>query len=372
MAIATFHNGRTISSITGGNGLHRVDVDLVSGKRRMATDAVVTVEQLFGRPGFSAVWFAIGTFDDCSGVGNAGDTIRIEIAAGCLPALYPAVDLIYVVTAGDVAAAQPEISVRDAIISALNSDADFQKSWRADDIKNNGIVFIESKLRAEKGDRIIPGDFAVTPTGTTITSIAFDVIARRGTETELVRSIDDPRQGILGISGSVSVIPTGFPNRFNEDAKNLGSANLAINGQGAPKIFRVDAVANFDVYVNEIRIHGLSNGVKFGKFLNLNSVLSNGMEIKVKTDDIITTERPIKSTDDLKARFSTSGAWNLDIQAGGDHILASQVLGNFPFVLRAQGTFGVGQDDYFEILIQDNLSQVSNLFCTIVGFEREP
>jgi len=372
MAIGTFHNGRTVTSITGNNGLHRVDVDLVSGKNRMATDAVVTVEQLFGRPGFSAVWFAIGTFDDCSGVGNAGDTIRIEIAAGCLPTLYPAVDLIYVITAGDVAAAQPEISVRDAIISALNSDADFQKSWRADDIKNNGIVFIESKLRAEKGDRIVPGDFAVTPTGTTTTTISFDVILRRGTETELVRSIDDPRQGILGISGSVSVIPTGFPNRFNGDCANLGVTDLTINGAATPTIFKVNAIANFDIYVNEIRIHGLSNGVKFGKFLNLNSVLTNGILITVKTDNIVTVEPTIKSTDDLKARFSTSGAWNLDVQAGGDHVLASQVLGSFPFVIRAQNTFGVGNDDYFQILIRDNLSQVTNLFCTIIGFEREP
>ena len=373
MAISSFHNGRTVNTIVGGDGLNRVDVDLVSGKRRMATDAVVTVEQLFGRPGFSAVWFALGTFEDCSGVGAAGDEIRIQIAAGCDPTEFPAIDLTYTIQASDVAATQPEIAVRDNIISMLNSDAAFHEMWFAEDVKDNGIVFIESRFRAEIGDRNTPGDFAVTPTGTTTTTIAFDVIQRRGTETELVRSIDDPRQGILGISGSVSVIPTGFPNRFNEDARDGGGLNdLTVNGSGTPVVYTVNAVPDFDVYVTEIRIHGLSNGVKFGKFLNLNSVLTNGLSIDIRTDNIVTSLESIYSTDDLKARFSSLGGFDLDVQAGGDHMLANRDLGLFPFVLRAANTFGPGQDDFFTITVNDNLGQVSELFCTLEGFLREP
>lgn len=375
MAVSGFHNGRTITTITGNDGLNRVDVDLVSGKRRMATDAVVTVEQLFGKPGFAASWFAIGDFDDCNGVGAAGDEIRLEIAAGCDPVLFPAIDITYTITPADVAALEPEISVRDNFIAQLNSDMTFSSIFKADDVKDNGIIFIESKARAEAGDRIVPGDFAVTPTGTTTTTIAFDVVARRGTETELVRSIDDPRQGILGISGSVSVLPTSFPNRFNEDCREThpgGNNDLTVNGSGTPVVFSVLPAVGFDTWVTEIRIHGLANGVKFGKFLNLNSKLTNGIVIDIKTDDVVTSIQEITSTDDLKARFSSVGGFDLDSQAGGDHVLATRALGAFPFVIRADGAFGPGNNDYFNLTVQDNLSQVSELFCTVIGFEREP
>ena len=198
---------------------------------------------------------------------------------------------------------------------------------------------------------------------------------RRGTETELVRSIDDPRQGILGITGSVSVLPTGFPNRYGEDVREswpLGNNSLAVNGSGTPRVFFVETLPDFDIFVTELRIHGLANGVKFGKFLNLNSTLTNGILIEIKTDDVLTDLLPIKSTDDLKARFASLGGFQLDVQAGGDHVLATRNLGVFPFVLRATDTFGVGNDDFLTVTVRDGLAQIDELFFTVRGFLREP
>ena len=371
MAISSFHNGRTVTTITGSDGMNRVDVDLVSGKRRMATDAVVTVEQLFGRPGFAAAWFAIGDFDDCDGVGAAGDEIRIQIAAGCDPTEFPAIDLTYTIQASDVAAAFPEIEVRDNIIIMLNGDADFKSMWLAKDVKDNGIVFIESKFRAETGDRTIVGDFAVTPTGTTRTTIAFNVVLRRGTETELVRSIDDPRQGILGITGSITIAPGALSNRIEVDLLDGVNNDMSVNGSGTPAAFRIEADPVFDLFFTQIRIHGADNGIKFGNFLGLNSALANGIQFDIKSDDLPVDIDPIHTTDDIKARFSSIGGFELDIQAGGDHVLGSLDFGFVtPIVIRAQGTFAL--DDYIEVSVNDNLSSITNLFTTVLGFKREP
>lgn len=371
MAISSFHNGRTVTTITGQDGLNRVDVDLVSGKRRMATDAVVTVEQLFGRPGFSAAWFAIGDFDDCNGVGAAGDEIRIQIAAGCDPVELPAIDITYTIQASDVSATFPEIAVRDNIIALLNGDATFKSMWEANDVKDNGIVFIESKFRAETGDRNIPGDFAVTPTGTTTTTIAFDVVQRRGTETELVRSIDDPRQGILGITGSITIAPGAISNRIEIDALDGANNDLSVNGSGTPVAFRIEAHPTLDTFITQIRLHGTDNGIKFGNFLGLNSPLINGLIFDIKSDDLPVEIDPIFATDDIKARFSSIGGFDLHIQAGGDHVMGALDFGFVtPVVLRAQGTLPT--DDYLEISVNDNLTQITNLFLTAAGFRREP
>lgn len=371
MALSSFHNGRTISNIVGNDGLHRADVELISGKKRLATNAIVTVEQLFGRPGFSAAWFAIGTFEDCDGVGAAGDDIRIEIAVGCDATLFPAVDLTYTITAPDVAASQPEITVRDNIITALNADADFIKSWKAKDVQDNGIVVVESIHRAEIGDRIVAGDFKVTPTGTTTTTIAFDTVERRGTETELVRSIDDPRQGILGITGSISIAPGAISNRITVDAMDGVISDMSVNGSVTPADYRIEADPVFDQFFTQIRLHGTDSGIRFQRFLGRNSILTNGLEFNVKSDDLPVELDSIFSTDDIKSRFSSLSGFNLNVQSGNDHFLGIDDFGFItPVVIRKQGTFAT--DDFIQVRVQDNLSQVSDLFLTALGFKRVP
>lgn len=374
MAISTFHGGRTITHLAGASEGARVDIEQdLEGVNRMAVNStgVVSVEQLFGKPGFAGGHFAIGTYEDCSGVGAEGDEIRIQIAVGCDPVLFPPIDLTYTITASDVAGDEPEIEVRDNIVNMLNGDADFKKSWDASGVKDNGIVFIQAVVRAEVGDRGTLGDLAVTATGTTVVTLQSSRIVRENTETELARSIDDPRQGILGITGSISISPGALSNRIEVDALNGGSNDLTVNGSGTPVEFSIDADPDFDIFITEIRLHGVDSGIRFERFLGRNSALSNGITFEIASDNLPVQIDPIKTTDDIKSRFSSLGGFDLHVQSGGDHVLGAQTYGFIsPLVIRKSGTFSPLPDDVFKIIVNDNLSQISTLFLTAIGFKR--
>lgn len=360
-----------VVQITGNDELNTADVTFQNGRWRLNTTGLVQIEQLFGQDDIADVWFAIGDFDDCNGVGSAGDTIRVQIVAGCNATEYPAVDVTYTVQASDVAADLPELAVRDGIVTALNADANFSTSWKAERIKDNGIVYITSEFRGEVGERPTTNDFTVTATGTTTVTPAFLDILRRGKSTSLARDPENPRVGVLGISGSVNVQASSVDNIFEQDLLDGSNNDLTVNGSGTPVDFRLEAQAGFDLFIQEIRIHGLGNGIQFQKFLNLNSALTNGLEITLKSDDITSVFQLIKTTDDFKARWSSLGGFDLDIQSGADHVLATRRFPDTALpVLRSQGEFTT--DDFLQLRVQDNLSGVNELFCTVVGFVKEP
>ena len=150
-AIIGNQNDAIKTAIQGNDGNYCADVTLQNGIRRLQTTGLVQIEELFGQDNIADTWFALGTFEDCSGIDSAGDQIRIQIAAGCDATENPAVDYTYTVTAADMSATFPEISVRDNIINGINNDTNFKKSWDADSIKDNGIVNISSIFRVELG-----------------------------------------------------------------------------------------------------------------------------------------------------------------------------------------------------------------------------
>ena len=118
-----------------------------------------------------------------------------------------------------------------------------------------------------------------------------------------------------------------------------------------------------------MRFHGLANGIKYGKFLNLNQTLSNGILVELQSDGVLSSFSLIKSTDDFKARWSSKGGWDLDVQSGNDHFLGIKDfnIAALP-ILKKQGT-NPGPDDFIRITTQDNLNQVGELFFTAVGFK---
>ena len=359
-------------NIQGRDGNYGADVTLQNGFYRLQTSGLVQIEELFGQDDIADTWFALGTFADCNGIDSAGDQIRIQIAAGCNATLNPAVDYTYTVTAADMSADVPELSVRDNIITGLNNDTNFEKSWDSDTVKDNGIVHISSIYRGEYGERPNPGDFSVTViTGSSVVTPAHDNVLRRGKTTSLARDPDNPRIGILGISGTVSVQASSIDNIFEQDLLNGASNDMAINGAGTPQIFRLDALPDFDLFIEEIRFHGTGNGIKFGNFLNLNSPLSNGLDVVLRSDNTLNDFRNIFNTDDFKARWASLQGFELDVQAGRDHFVSTRVFPETALpVLRAAGTFAT--DDFITVTVQDNLNSVTELFCTIIGFKKEP
>lgn len=367
--------------MTGGDELSPgVSVQLINGKWRMATDAVTTVEQVFGQDPQGTSWFFFGdTLEDADGIGSAGDTVRVQIPAGVTPlgAIYPAVDVTYTVVAGDTASNNPERTVALNVCTALNADTDFQDAeWKCTVAKDFALVHIESRLFNEFGTR---STWTVTCSGTTTCNLGFSDIARRGKPTELSRSPNDPRQGVLAIAGSVTTIPGSIGDRYFERMENSG-ASSEILIDCAPFVagtceFEINAVADKRIQVEYISCYGGGNGIKFGQFLSKSGAggLTNGLEIEIRSEGQVFTFPRIKITEDWKNLFATQAGtdFRIDVQAGADQFIA-QFRPIVPFPLEPIGTIASG-DDYIRITSEDDISSgINSLECSVFGFEEEP
>ena len=364
---------RLYTTIVGENGNRATIQPDGLGANRLATDSVVTVTSQLGFDDIADTWFAIGLFTDSTGVGGDGDEIRVQIAAGDDATRYPAIDVTYTITSSDVADPFPELAVAAGLVNALNSDNTFKKQWTAQTILDNGIIHISSDLKGEMGERTTANAFQVTATGTTTVTLGFTTIKRRNKTTSLARDPEDPRIGILGISGNVQVTPGAIGDIFINTAKNSGSADMRVNGSSTPVVFSINPVADKDIFIEEIRFYGGGNGIQYGNFLSKNGPLTNGISLDIKSDDIA-ADYPfmIQTTEDFKNKFAfgTGANWVLDLVSGTDQFRATWIFIN-PFPLRAIGTFGV--DDFINITINDNLvtGGITELEFVAIGFEKD-
>lgn len=374
--------------ITGGDETaDGADVVFTFGKWRLATDSVTVIDQIFGRDPHATSWFFFGTSpdeaEDADGIGSAGDTVRVQIPAAVSPigtTLYPAVDVTTTVSAACVADANPERCVAIDVCTDLENDANFQAAqWNCIVIKDHSGVFIESKLFNEFGNR---SSWTVTTTGTTSVVKAFLEIETRGLPTELSRSPNNPRQGILGIAGTVTSIPGGVGNIVLESFKSTsGESDMRVDGSTTPIAFRVECDPDDEKLINEVRIFGGCNGIKFGQFLCKNQPLTNGIEFSLRSEgNPLTFPFPIKRTEGLKNKFAfgvagPGGNFRLDIQSGGDQLLAAFLFPQ-PAIIRKCGTAPT-PDDFMQFLIRDNLTgspggNLDELEALVQGFRKEP
>lgn len=366
--IPGFSDNHTQVQLVGADGLYQADVEILDGKKRMLTDSIVKVEEVFGQDRFADVWIYIGTAQNSIGVGNVGDTVRVQIAARDNATIWPAVDVTTTVTLAMTIATYPEVELAKQIIHDLNANMNFSMHFKSSLIKDTSHVHITAKVRGEWGERPNSGDFLVTTTGTTIALAAFDKIVMKGKSTSLSRDPFDPRVGILGISGTVSVIPGAVSAIYLEHPTYLGSRDMNVNGSVTPVVFSIPLVPENDILIKEIRFFGNASSIKFGQFLSINAPLANGILVEIKSEDDTFTTDPIYTTEDFKHEWSFGGTFQLDDQPGLADFLASFVF-ETPFPIRAPGTFPI--DDYLRVNIRDNLSSINKLRVLVFGFTQE-
>lgn len=385
MAISSFNNGRGHNSLVGQDGLaqdRKVQTTVRSdGLTALATDATVRVESTFGFDQLPDSFFTIVN------TGGEGTTWEIYIAGTNADPSIPDRDLPSYTRTFTVLLAEEydEISFRDRIITELNQDTIFRNQCylKAQKATDRGVIHIYSEKFSASGEfyeRPLAGDFSVTIGGSPadgVVVVGFDNLISRSKPVTITRDFDSPhRLGLFGITGDVNVTSKALSDLYLEQASEDGlgvNFDMTVDGSGTPVIFRVEASPTTDIFIQEIRFFGSGNGIQFNRFLNLNQNLSNGILVEIKSEDVITDLPLIKSTDDFKNLFSFPGgdAFRLDIASGRDDFLATFQFPN-PFLINAQGTHGAGNDDYIEIRIQDQLSQVGSLGFIAKGFEKEP
>lgn len=352
--------------VTGGNEAHQVDVELIDGKKRVLTQADVTINTLRGFDPIADTWLFVGLEQDSTGVGSAGDTVRVQILAGDDVSLFPAIDVTTTVQAND-----DENDLGNRIVSDLNDDSNFSLNYFARKLNDDMVtVYITARQPGPRGERPNVNDFLVTTTGTTVATRAFDNIIQRQKDTSLARDPADPRLGVLGISGSVTAGEGDVTGRIIEFAENGGSPDLLVNGSSTPVEFFINASSTKQRFFTSLRFEALGNGIQFTKFLSQNSSLSNGILVTIRSNDSEITFPEIKTTEDFASLFSR-GPSDFDVfdVSGTDYFRATLTFAA-PFQLFKQGTFTT--DDFIKITIQDNLNTGITEFRFIgFGFERD-
>lgn len=352
------------------------------GLTALVTDATVVVESTFGFDQNPDSFFRI------INTGGVGTTWTIDIAGTSFDPSTPDRDVpayqkIFTIQAGE---AGDEISLRDRIITTLNQDNAFRNTvfFKAQKATDRAVVHIYSENFSASGEaweRPNAGDFTVTIGGTPgdgVVVVGFDNVISRSKPVTITRDFDSPhRLGLFGITGDVNVTSKALSDLFIERASldgDLATFDMAVNGSGTEKVFRINAKIDSALFIQNIRFYGQGNGIKFGNFMNLNNTLNNGITVEIKSENVITNLFEIHSTEDFKNEFSFgsgSNGFEVIFAAGRDEILATFDFGN-PFLLEEAGAHGVGNDDYIEIRIRDNLSAVGQLGFLAKGFEKEP
>jgi hypothetical protein len=343
----------------------------------LCMDGQVEVRSTFGYDQFPDSYFTIVN------TGLSGDTWTIYIAGTSVdPSLpdrdIPAYSKIFTVEASEVG---DEISFRNRIVTELNADATFKSTCYLKAVKCTDRATIQihsTKFSAsnEFYERPTAGSFTVTITGTAQVIVGFDNLISRSKPVTISKDIDSPhRLGTFGVSGTVSITYKELADLFVQEAQYLGSPNMLVNGSITPIVFTIPASQTSDIYIEDLIYDGQGNGVRFGNFL-ASSALINGVLLTIKSDNVITSFPLIYRNEDFKNKFAALSGdgsnFRIDVQAGSDEILAILRFNN-PFVMRAQNTFGTGNDDYIKITIQDNLTAKGSRFnFRAKGFEKEP
>lgn len=356
-----------------------VEVDTVilpSGKRALQTSGLVQIDQLFGQDPQASTFFYIGNQFDADGVGLAGDTVRVEIVAATAPlnVIYPAVDVTTTVTAGMVVSTNPERALAEQICTDLEADGNFTASnFRCIVMSDFSGVFIHSNFFNEFGARqgcILPLKcFTVNSTGTTVVTEVYSDLVPRGLSTELSRSPNNPRQGVLAISGSISVVSENVSNIIVEtlkDSNGVGSDDMAINGgAGIDFVYLADNTNTFNFIIQKVSCSCQGNGIQFGKYCSINNPLTNGVEFTIVSEGTTTVFANIKSTDDYKHIFSLGDPtqFGLDIQSGLDDLMATASFN--PAIILT-----VNSGDKIQATVRDNLSSLQEMRCRVFGFKR--
>ena len=178
-----------------------------------------------------------------------------------------------------------------------------------------------------------------------------------GADETLAADVQLDGDGVMRLAVDAQVAVTPSQNLFFANALNGGSADLTVNGSSTPVEFTIDAGVQ-DALITELRFYGRDNGIQFGNFLGLNSALTNGVEVEVKSNDIIFTLPLIKTTDDFlnKFAFGTGRSAGVEQASGEDYFVASFIPAA-PFIIKQAGTFVT--DDYIKVTVQDNLTQIN-------------
>lgn len=142
---------------------------------------------------------------------------------------------------------------------------------------------------------------------------------------------------------------------------NGSSSNMLVDGSVSPVSFKYNADSLKDIKLSELRLVLVANSLDFiGTHFGAISTLTNGVNLEVKSNGVVTTLANLKLNEDFLLFHSTNSIF-LNESGPKDVIAAGYLLGG-AIVLKA------GTDDYLGIVIQDNLTDTSFAYFQATGY----
>jgi hypothetical protein len=182
---------------------------------------------------------------------------------------------------------------------------------------------------------------------------------------------------LAGVTAEVSVPvfagPIAGAEIFDEFLLNGGSEQMAVNGSVTPVAFRLDADATKDIIITSWVISGTDGSIKFTNWFAFNQVLTNGVDITFKSDDVPseTISSSFVGIDTTTRLIGLSGGNAIISAVTGEAIVTSFRDFDPALIIRKQGFHESGVDDFIQILIQDNLTGMDDFTCSVRGIKIE-
>lgn len=355
--------------IVGQDETAIVDVILEDGINKLQAKADVTVNSLRAFDPIADWYGWVGTKENTTGVGGAGDIVTWSVPANPdNPTLFPAISVDTTVQAGD-----DEDDLVNRIVQNLNNNAGFSTYYRARKINDLGPeLFVQSKFPGPAYQRLIPNGVSFTATGTTVVTSAQAELKQAQKQTIGTKDPSNPKHVVLAAAGSLQVSEGDISGRLVEFAENLGSSDLRVDGSVTPVEFTINASPDKERFFTSLRFEALGNGIQFTNFLSKNTSLNlnEGILISIRSNNSEVTFPEIRATEDF-ASFFSRGPSDFDLfdVSGTDYFRATLTF-EAPFQLYKQGTFAT--EDAIKITIRSDLTSGIAQFKFIgFGFERD-
>ena len=167
--------------------------------------------------------------------------------------------------------------------------------------------------------------------------------------------------GINKLMVKSTIFPQILGDRFTIYAEENGGSNeMDVNGSNTSVDFIINATALGDLVVSSLVFQAFDGGIKIDKFLGLNSFLSNGVLIEVKSEDVVFRFLPITNTIEFDSLFAFGSGRSFElISASGNDSMVSRFGPELPFLIKTPGTYAT--DDYIKVIVQDDLRSVARL-----------
>ena len=163
-----------------------------------------------------------------------------------------------------------------------------------------------------------------------------------------------------------TIVPEALGDLLFSQAKNGGSNIMAVDGSTVPVTFTVPSQAR-DYIVNGIGCHAFDGGIKIDKFLGLNTALTNGFLVEIKSENSVFQFIPITNTQEFDAHFAWGDGRSFElIFASGNDSMVARFERSTPFIIKKTGTYP-GNEDYIKFIVRDNLTSISLFECLSFG-----